>query len=111
VRSPLLKANATIRPEVNPQSAPADRGATVVVEVVVSGADSGENAANPATASSAIANQRMNAAKRAKRILVLRLLGLPEQIQRGSDPRLPRTLEPLENLLQTGCSASPTMFG
>jgi hypothetical protein len=68
--NPLLKASATTRPEVEPQSAPADTGAATVVEVVVVGADAGENAANPATASNATISQRANAAKRAKRMLI-----------------------------------------
>ena len=68
-RNPLLKASATTRPDVEPQSAPAETGAAIVVDVVVVGADSGENAANPATASSATISQRANAAKRAKRML------------------------------------------
>jgi len=49
-RNPLLKARATTRPEVEPQSAPADSGVATVVDVVVMGVVCGEKAANPATA-------------------------------------------------------------
>ncbi len=69
-RSPLEKASATTRPEVAPQSAPADRGAAATdVVVVVLDTVCGEKAANPAIASSAMVSQSANAAKRAKRIV------------------------------------------
>jgi hypothetical protein len=68
-RNPLVKASATTRPEVDPQSAPADSGASIVVDVVEVGVVCGEKAANPAIASSAMVSQSANAAKRAKRML------------------------------------------
>jgi hypothetical protein len=68
-RNPLVKASATTRPEVDPQSAPADSGASTVVDVVVADVVFGEKAAKPATASSAMVSQSANAAKRAKRML------------------------------------------